>query len=651
MPTKSASKQLTISIVSYNTKDLLKRCLSSVYKFTKNIAFEVIVVDNASTDGSVLMVAQDFPRVKLIKNTANQFYTGANNQALAISQGEYFLILNSDIFLKENVLPKMIHYLKAHSQVGAIEPAQLYEDGRIVATGSRHDSLWHSLTELTLLRKVFQPKSLARYRMVQKDRLRVWPAEVICDAALMCRASQLIKLGGYDSRFKLYFTENDLCRRFQALGLKTIHYGLVRVWHTVSASTNKAGWQTISPLYNHDAFTYYRKYHSLIAALIIYLAMALNNWRIFLILALALTLRLIYLPQNMIFNHFLGEDYLAARDMVLTGNWPLLGITTTLPWLRQGPYFVWLIALAFKLGNFHPAAPAALTVILGTLTVYLFYRYSRSLIGTLFFATSPLAVMHSRLPYHISPIPFLTIIYLIYLRRRSVFWTFFLAGMLLQFELSTLPVLLFSLIYLWPQRRYFLTQAWAYFLPLIPRIIYDFQHHWQQTYDFVFWVGFRVLATFGFNNWRSLTWNSVTHVTQVLVEYWVKFLSWGHPGLALLLTVGLLFSAFRHKHWLFFILLNVAGFYFNGYVTESYLPILFPIWTILIIAYPPKWWQWFLGFACLINIVTLVSHQFYFKDYGPSLSAQIEAVKLNSAAVDKQNYNYQYLLWYVQNQL
>ena len=83
--------------------------------------------------------------------------------------------------MKDNALFKMLQYLKSNPQVGAIEPAQLYEDGRIVATGSKHDTLWHSLTELTLLHKLIKPKSLRHYRMADKDRNKVWPAQVICD--------------------------------------------------------------------------------------------------------------------------------------------------------------------------------------------------------------------------------------------------------------------------------------------------------------------------------------------------------------------------------------------------------------------------------------------------------------------------------------
>ena len=89
MPTKSPSKQLSVSIVSFNTKALLQRCLASIYKYTKGITFEVIVVDNHSTDGSALMVKKSFPKVKLIANKDNRFYTGANNQALNIAKGKY----------------------------------------------------------------------------------------------------------------------------------------------------------------------------------------------------------------------------------------------------------------------------------------------------------------------------------------------------------------------------------------------------------------------------------------------------------------------------------------------------------------------------------------------------------------------------------
>ena len=113
MPTKSVSMQLSVSIVSFNTKALLKRCLASIFKFTKGLSFEVIVVDNGSTDDSAAIVRKDFPQVKLIQNRTNRWYSGANNQALNAAKGKYFLILNSDIFLKDNAFKSLVCYLPA----------------------------------------------------------------------------------------------------------------------------------------------------------------------------------------------------------------------------------------------------------------------------------------------------------------------------------------------------------------------------------------------------------------------------------------------------------------------------------------------------------------------------------------------------------
>src|SRR3972149_5493828 len=102
---------VTISIVSYNTKDLLERCLRSIFRYTKGISFEVIVIDNASSDGPGEMVEQKFKKVRLIKNESNKYYTGANNQALKKARGKYFLILNADTYFVDNSIKKIFDYM------------------------------------------------------------------------------------------------------------------------------------------------------------------------------------------------------------------------------------------------------------------------------------------------------------------------------------------------------------------------------------------------------------------------------------------------------------------------------------------------------------------------------------------------------------
>ncbi|MDZ7586811.1 MAG: glycosyltransferase family 2 protein, partial [Patescibacteria group bacterium] len=316
---------LTISIVSYNTKALLRRCLASIYKYTRELNFEVIVVDNASTDGSAVMVSKNFPQVKLIRNRQNYFYARANNQALKIALGKYFLILNSDIFLKTNALKRLVDYLNQHRKVGAAEPRQVYEDGRIASTGSCHNTIWLDLVELTGLHRLIKPKSLSTFRMANQNRELTYPAEVISDGAMLIRTGLFKKIGGYDERFKLYYTENDLCHKIQTKKLNTVHCGSAQVFHTVSASTAKAGWNTISQIYAHDALKYYLKYGSKITAWILFLTLQLNNLMILakqnlaliLIILLATWLRFYRLPELMTFIGDQGKDYLTARDMVL----------------------------------------------------------------------------------------------------------------------------------------------------------------------------------------------------------------------------------------------------------------------------------------------------------------------------------------------
>ena len=117
---KMDNLDLTISIVSYNTKTLLKNCLGSIYKNTGKYEFEVIVVDNNSGDGSVAMVEKEFSQVKLIKNEENMGFARANNQAIRQSKGRYILLLNSDTVVISDALSKMISFMDNHPEAGAV---------------------------------------------------------------------------------------------------------------------------------------------------------------------------------------------------------------------------------------------------------------------------------------------------------------------------------------------------------------------------------------------------------------------------------------------------------------------------------------------------------------------------------------------------
>jgi len=121
---------LSIIIVSWNTKQLLQECLESLYCHTKGITFEVFVVDNNSSDGSPEMVRTLFPQVGVIANDHNAGFSKANNQAIRISKGRYIALLNPDTLLIEDVFTPLIRYADQHEKIGAIGPKIFCRDGK-----------------------------------------------------------------------------------------------------------------------------------------------------------------------------------------------------------------------------------------------------------------------------------------------------------------------------------------------------------------------------------------------------------------------------------------------------------------------------------------------------------------------------------------
>ena len=122
---------LSVIIVNWNTKKLLEDCLASIFKFTKNLDFEVIVVDNSSSDGSQKMVQNKFPKVKLIQNKDNLGFAKANNIGIKLAIGKYILLLNSDTYLIENSLQKLVEFAVKQENLGVLAPQLLNSDETI----------------------------------------------------------------------------------------------------------------------------------------------------------------------------------------------------------------------------------------------------------------------------------------------------------------------------------------------------------------------------------------------------------------------------------------------------------------------------------------------------------------------------------------
>ena len=269
---------LSVVIVSWNVRELLRRCLqsvvyspqSSVLSRTQDddqgLRTEIIVVDNASSDGSVEMLRAEFPNVRLIANERNLGFTRGNNQGLALSRGRYVLFLNPDTEVVGDALATMVHYMDDHPDVGALGPLLRYPDGSVQSSRRRFPTLGTALFESTLLELWWPGNPWARrYRMAD------WPDDVeqevdwVVGACLLARREVLDQVGGFDEGFFMYSEEMDLCRRIKAAGWRVVYLPSAQVIHHEGKSSE----QVVPARHIHfqtSKVRYFRKYHGSWAA-------------------------------------------------------------------------------------------------------------------------------------------------------------------------------------------------------------------------------------------------------------------------------------------------------------------------------------------------------------------------------------------------
>ena len=259
---------LSIIIVSYHTREPLRRCLASIAEHCSNLNVAVIVVDNGSKDGSAGMVREQFPAVKLIEPGYNTWFTGGNNLGIQAATGEYVFILNPDTVIQAGTLQTMIAYLSEHFNVGAITCQMQYPQGGRQYTGSRVPRYPDLLLGYTFLGVLLSPWRNRRrqamwYEGWQRDTTRA--VEVIPDSCMMLSLDLWRAIGGYDERLKLYFTEDDICKRILAQG-REIHFVAETVLlHEEHASTSQVQ-RLASQVYFDDLIYFTRKYYGALAA-------------------------------------------------------------------------------------------------------------------------------------------------------------------------------------------------------------------------------------------------------------------------------------------------------------------------------------------------------------------------------------------------
>ncbi|HUV42356.1 MAG TPA: glycosyltransferase family 2 protein [Patescibacteria group bacterium] len=247
-------KIISVIILSWNTKKILENCLQSLFNFQPDpYELEVIVVDNASTDGSPAMIKKKFRQVKLIENKENLGFTKGNNQGMKKARGDYLLILNSDTLIKDKAPVKMARFLENNDQVGVVGCKLLNSDG---TNQPSYGPFPHLRIAMVML---FAEHWLGGH-LVRRSGEKTVEADWVMASALMIRKEVIKRVGMFDEKIFMYMEETEWCYRIKKAGYQVIFYPEARITHLERASSVTGRKDPILNIYRGLIYFYKKHY-------------------------------------------------------------------------------------------------------------------------------------------------------------------------------------------------------------------------------------------------------------------------------------------------------------------------------------------------------------------------------------------------------
>jgi GT2 family glycosyltransferase len=269
---RAAQVLFSVVVVTYNTLDLTRDCLQSVVADCARIAdlIEIIVVDNASTDGTAALVCEQFPQVRLIVNETNLGFSRGNNVGMKAAGGRYLLLLNSDTHVQAGALSILLEFMDAHPEAGACGPMLLNEDGSLQPSGHPLPSFWSVALGMTRIYRLWKSDL---YIQPGRDYNQVAQVGEVSGAAIMVRREVYQQVGGLDENFFAYYEDVDWCKRIGQAGYEIYYVPTARVMHCwrgtslgISGQSYRAGQRSLR--------YYFAKHHGRLAQLGIQLLLA-----------------------------------------------------------------------------------------------------------------------------------------------------------------------------------------------------------------------------------------------------------------------------------------------------------------------------------------------------------------------------------------
>jgi GT2 family glycosyltransferase len=266
-PRERRAPDVSVVMVNYNTRDMLERALRTLFESAPRVSLEVVVVDNASRDGTLEMLRDRFPQVRRVANTGNVGHAVGCNDGMAAASGRHVLLLDTDTIVHAGAVDTLAAYLDAHPGVGAVGPKVLNIDGTLQGTVKSLPTPMAALFgRHSPLTRLFPNNRFSRRYLVylKEEPRRPFAAGSVSSCALMARREAIERAGPMDPRHFIYWDDVDWCRAIWASGYEVHYVPAATIVHDEHKGGSRAGRkQSLASIvaFHRGAYLYYRKWH------------------------------------------------------------------------------------------------------------------------------------------------------------------------------------------------------------------------------------------------------------------------------------------------------------------------------------------------------------------------------------------------------
>ncbi len=278
--------KLSIIIVSYNSLNYLRDCLDSINNNKPSASFEITVVDNASSDGTVKAMRKDYPYLKLIENTRNKGFAAANNMAIKSSSSEYILLINSDCQVYANSIDRLLEFADANDDAGIAGPRIINNDGSLQFSCRKFPSFFDAGMHSLLTNIAPDNPFSRRYKLADINRDEISKVDWVSGSCMLIRRAALNDTGLMDEKYFMYVEDTDLCYQMWKKGWKVYYFPESEILHHIGGSTknNALSGAVTSSIRMQKSVLYFfwKNYRKTLKVLLLPLLLMLLGIRIFL---------------------------------------------------------------------------------------------------------------------------------------------------------------------------------------------------------------------------------------------------------------------------------------------------------------------------------------------------------------------------------